>query len=241
MSTNIPEGKEAAVKLADSDFAADRREHDVRAAVGDYWSRVRSGDLGAVPAILGLAGLVVLFTALRPETFLSTGNIANLSTQALPVTILAMGLVFVLLLGEIDLSAGVASGVCAAVMAKLMVDAGQPWYVAVITAIGVGIVIGTAIGWLVSVVRIPSFVVTLALFLGLQGITLRLIGDGGTVPVRDDVIVALANKNMPVWLGWTLAVLCAAGYAATQLWRWRRQRERGLVGRPSSSWRARSP
>ncbi|MFC6885389.1 MULTISPECIES: sugar ABC transporter permease [Actinomadura] len=232
MSTNIPEGKEAAVKLADSDFAADRREHDVRAAVGDYWSRVRSGDLGAVPAILGLAGLVVLFTALRPETFLSTGNIANLSTQALPVTILAMGLVFVLLLGEIDLSAGVASGVCAAVMAKLMVDAGQPWYVAVITAIGVGIVIGTAIGWLVSVVRIPSFVVTLALFLGLQGITLRLIGDGGTVPVRDDVIVALANKNMPVWLGWTLAVLCAAGYAATQLWRWRRQRERGLVGRP---------
>ncbi|MFC5751726.1 sugar ABC transporter permease [Actinomadura rugatobispora] len=222
----------AAVKLAEADFAADRRVHDVPSALRDYWARVRSGDLGALPAILGLAGLVVLFTALRPETFLSERNIANLFTQALPVTILAMGLVFVLLLGEIDLSAGVASGVCGAVMANLMVDAGQPWYVAVLSAVATGIIIGTAIGWLVAVVRIPSFVVTLALFLGLQGITLRLIGEGGTVPVRDDVIVALANKNMPVWLGWTLAVTCAAVYGALQLWRWKRQHDRGLASKP---------
>ncbi|MXQ63588.1 ABC transporter permease [Actinomadura rayongensis] len=220
------------MKLADSDFAADHRSTDVRTAVGDYWLRVRSGDLGAIPAILGLAGLIVLFTALRPDTFLSKGNLANLSTQALPVTILAMGLVFVLLLGEIDLSAGVASGVCAAVMAKLIVDSGQPWYVAVLAAIAIGIVIGTVLGWLVAVVRIPSFVVSLAFFLGLQGITLRLIGDGGTVPVHDDVIVALANKNMPLWLGWTAAVVCAAGYAATQLRRWQRQRSRGLAASP---------
>ncbi|MEW2358290.1 ABC transporter permease [Spirillospora sp. NPDC029432] len=224
--------KGAAMKLADSDFAADRRPRDVRSALGDYWGRVRSGDLGALPAILGLAGLVVLFTALRPETFLSERNIANLFTQAMPVTILAMGLVFVLLLGEIDLSAGVASGVCGGVMAKLMVDAGQPWYVAVLSAVAAGIVIGTAIGWLVAVVRIPSFVVTLALFLGLQGITLRLIGQGGTVPVHDEVIVALANKNMPVWLGWALAAVTAAGYAVIQLWRWRRQHERGLASKP---------
>ncbi|GAA2447554.1 ABC transporter permease [Actinomadura vinacea] len=224
--------KGAAVKLADSDFAADRRVQDVPSALRDYWQRVRSGDLGALPAILGLGGLFVLFTALRPETFLSERNIANLFTQALPVTILAMGLVFVLLLGEIDLSAGVASGVCGAVMAKLMVDSGQPWYVAVLSAVATGIVIGTAIGWLVSVVRIPSFVVTLALFLGLQGITLRLIGEGGTVPVRDDVIVALANRNMPVWLGWTLAAVCAAGYGVLQMWRWRRQHERGLAAKP---------
>ncbi|MFC5181035.1 sugar ABC transporter permease [Actinomadura harenae] len=225
MSTDIP-------RLADADFAADRRQLDVRSAVSDYWARVRAGELGAIPAILALAFLVVLFTGLRPETFLSKGNVANLFTQALPVTILAMGLVFVLLLGEIDLSAGVASGVCGAVMAKLIVDSGQPWYVAVIAAIAVGVVIGTAIGWLVSVIRIPSFVVTLALFLGLQGITLKLIGKGGTVPVRDDVIVALANKNMPIWLGWTLAVVVSLGYAGSQLWRWDRQRRRGLHGKP---------
>ncbi|HEU5032103.1 MAG TPA: ABC transporter permease [Spirillospora sp.] len=232
MSTDLPEGKETAVKLADSDFAADRVEHDVRSALLDYWGRIRAGELGALPAILGLAGLIVLFFALRPNTFLSNQNIANLFTQALPIVILAMGLVFVLLLGEIDLSAGVASGVCAAVMAKLIADSGQPWYVAVISALAVGVVIGTAIGWLVAVIRIPSFVVSLAFFLGIQGITLKLIGDGGTVPVRDDFIVALANKNMPVWLGWTLAAVCAAGYAATQLLRWRRQQARNLHSRP---------
>ncbi|WP_153530945.1 sugar ABC transporter permease [Actinomadura macrotermitis] len=232
MSTDIPKGKQPAVKLADSDFASDRREHDVRSSVADYWARVRAGDLGAIPAILGLAGLIALFAALRPDTFLSTGNVANLFTQALPYTILAMGLVFVLLLGEIDLSAGVTSGVCGAVMAKLIVDAGQPWYVAVLVAIGTGLVIGTSIGWLVAVLRIPSFVVTLALFLGLQGVTLKLIGEGGTVPVHDNVIVALANKNMPIWLGWTAAVVCAAGYGASQFLRWRRQRTRGLAAKP---------
>ncbi|MFC4906397.1 sugar ABC transporter permease [Actinomadura gamaensis] len=225
MSTDIP-------KLADADFAADRRRLDVRTAVSDYWARVRAGELGAIPAILALLFLIALFTGLRPDTFLSKGNVANLFTQALPVTILAMGLVFVLLLGEIDLSAGVASGVCGAVMAKLIVDSGQPWYVAVIAAIAVGVVIGTVIGWLVSVIRIPSFVVTLALFLGLQGITLKLIGKGGTVPVRDDVIVALANKNMPIWLGWVLAIVVSLGYAASQLLRWNRQRQRGLHGKP---------
>ncbi|XRQ03560.1 sugar ABC transporter permease [Actinomadura welshii] len=232
MSTDIPKSKEAAVKLADSDFATDRREHDVKSAVLDYVNRLKAGELGALPALIGLASLFVLFTILKPDTFLSTGNIANLSTQALPITILAMGLVFVLLVGEIDLSAGVASGLCAALMAKLLVQSGQPWYVAVISAIAAGIIIGTAIGWLVAVLRIPSFVVSLAFFLGLQGITLWLIGEGGTVPVRDDVIVALATRNMPIWLGWALAAACSAGYAATQLLRWRNQKARNLHSKP---------
>jgi ABC-type xylose transport system permease subunit len=233
VSTDIPRHKKNAVmNLADTDFATDRREHDVRSAALDYWNKLKAGELGALPAILGLAALVVLFTALKPDTFLSKANVANLSTQALPITILAMGLVFVLLVGEIDLSAGVASGLSASVMAKLLVDGNQPWYVTIISAIATGLVIGTVIGWLVSVLRIPSFVVTLALFLGLQGITLRLIGEGGTVPVRDDVIVAIATKNMPIWLGWTLAAACSAGYTATLLLRWRRQHVRGLHSKP---------
>jgi D-xylose transport system permease protein len=232
VSTDIPTPKDTAMKLADADFANDRREHDMRSAARDYWNKIKAGELGALPAILGLISLVVLFTALKPDTFLSKANIANLSTQALPITILAMGLVFVLLVGEIDLAAGVASGLSAAVMAKLLVDGGQPWYVAIISAVATGVIIGTVIGWLVSVLRIPSFVVTLAFFLGLQGITLRLIGEGGTVPVRDEVIVAIATKNMPIWLGWTLAVACSVGYTATQVLRWRRQRARELHSKP---------
>ncbi|ACY98224.1 inner-membrane translocator [Thermomonospora curvata DSM 43183] len=232
MSIHSHELKETAVKVADADFAIDRREHTTASAVRDYWAKVRAGELGSLPAVFGLVSLIVLFTALRPETFLSERNIANLFVQAMSVTILALGLVFVLLLGEIDLSAGVTSGVCAAVMAKLMVEAGQPWYTAVLAALLTGLLIGAVIGLLVAVVRIPSFVVTLALFLGLQGITLRLIGEGGTVPVRDEVIVALANDNMPIWLGWTLAVGCSVLFAASQLLRRHRQRSRGLIAPP---------
>jgi D-xylose transport system permease protein len=215
-----------------SGFDSDSRVQTVWSAVDDYVVKLRSGDLGALPAIFGLVALIILFYALRPETFLSKFNIANLLVQALPVTILAMGLVFVLLLGEIDLSAGVASGACAAVMAKLMVDGNQNWIVAVLAAAVTGLVIGLLIGALVAIVRIPSFVVTLALFLGLQGIALKLIGEGGTVPVHDKVVYALANKYMPVWLGWTLAAICVLGYAGIQLFRWQRQNAKALSRRP---------
>jgi D-xylose transport system permease protein len=194
--------------------------------------RVRGGDLGALPAVLGIVVLGIFFTILRPETFLTPRNMANLADQAAPIIILAMGLVFVLLLGEIDLSAGVVSGVCAAVMAKLLADAGSPWYVAVAGAIVTGVVIGLFTGSLVGLIGIPSFVVTLALFLGWQGFTLRLIGEGGTVPVRDPVISALSDKNLPVGLGWILAVVVIALYAALQLKRWSTQRSKGLAHQP---------
>ncbi|GAA4611652.1 ABC transporter permease [Actinoallomurus liliacearum] len=228
----VPEKRAATATLADSDFSADTREQTVSSAINGYVIKLRSGDLGALPAVFGLVVLIILFYGLRPETFLSKGNIANLLTQALPVTILAMGLVFVLLLGEIDLSAGVASGACAAVMAKLMVDGGQNWIVAVLAAAVTGLVIGAAIGALVAIVRIPSFVVTLALFLGLQGIALKLIGEGGTVPVHDKVVYALANKYMPVWLGWTVAAVGVLLFAAVKLLRWQRQNAKSLSRQP---------
>src|SRR3954470_6435032 len=228
----VTDSPSAAPSMAGSDFSSDTRTQTVSTAIDGYVVKLRSGDLGALPAIFGLVALVILFYALRPETFLSKFNIANLLVQALPVTILAMGLVFVLLLGEIDLSAGVASGACAAVTAKLMVDGGQSWVVAVLAAAATGLVIGLLIGALVAIVRIPSFVVTLALFLGLQGIALKLIGEGGTVPIHNDVIYALANKYMPVWLGWTLAAACALLYAGLQLLRWQRQNAKGLSRRP---------
>jgi D-xylose transport system permease protein len=217
---------------APSGFEADRSADTVGGAARAYVDKVRGGDLGALPAILGIVVLGILFTVLRPETFLTPRNMANLADQAAPIIILAMGLVFVLLLGEIDLSAGVVSGVCAAVMAKLLADAGSPWYVAVLAAILTGVVIGLFTGSLVGLVGIPSFVVTLALFLGWQGFTLRLIGQGGTVPVRDDVITAISDENLPVALGWVLAVVVVALYAALQLNRWRTQKAKGLAHQP---------
>lgn len=217
---------------APSGFEDDRSADSLGASVKAYLDRVRGGDLGALPAVLGILALGLLFFALRPETFLTPRNMANLADQAAPIIILAMGLVFVLLLGEIDLSAGVVSGVSAAVMAKLLADAGSPWYVAVAGALVTGVVIGLFTGSLVGLIGIPSFVVTLALFLGWQGVTLRLIGQGGTVPVRDDVITALSDKNLPVVLGWVLAVVVVALYALLQLRRWSTQRRKGLAHQP---------
>lgn len=217
---------------APSGFEDDRSADSLGASVRAYVDRVRGGDLGALPAVLGILVLGLLFYALRPETFLTPRNMANLADQAAPIIILAMGLVFVLLLGEIDLSAGVVSGVSAAVMAKLLADAGSPWYVAVAGALVTGVVIGLFTGSLVGLIGIPSFVVTLALFLGWQGVTLRLIGQGGTVPVRDDVITALSDDNLPVVLGWVLAVVVIALYALLQLRRWSTQRRKGLAHQP---------
>ncbi|MGX7676346.1 sugar ABC transporter permease [Plantactinospora sp. DSM 117369] len=199
--------------------------------VRDYLARVRGGDMGALPAVLGLIVLCAVFAALRPN-FMTEGNFANLFTQGAAVMLIAMGLVFVLLLGEIDLSAGFASGVCAAVLAQLVTLQGYPWYVAVAAALVTGVVIGLVIGFLVAKVGIPSFVVTLAAFLAFQGIVLLLIKGGTNVSIRDDVLVAIANRNMPPWLGWALTLLGVAGYAVVQLLRHRNRSALGLVTAP---------
>ncbi|MFC0007056.1 sugar ABC transporter permease [Micromonospora siamensis] len=199
--------------------------------VRNYVSRVRGGDIGALPAVLGLIVLCTVFSIMRPS-FLSAGNFANLFTQGAATTLIAMGLVFVLLLGEIDLSAGFASGVCAAILANVVTVLGYPWYVAVLAAIVTGVVIGTVLGLLVAKVGIPSFVVTLAGFLAFQGIVLMLMKSGTNISVRDDTLVAIANRNLSPALGWLLAALAVGGYAAVQLLRHRNRVKRGLVTDP---------
>ncbi len=196
-----------------------------------YWRRVRGGDIGALPAVGGLVVLCTIFSIMRPS-FLTAGNFANLFTQGAAVTLIAMGLVFVLLLGEIDLSAGFASGVCAAVLANVVTVLGHPWYVAVLAAVLTGMVIGTALGFLVAKVGIPSFVVTLAGFLAFQGLVLLLMEEGRNISVRDPVLVAIANRNLPPALGWALAALAVAGFAVVQLARHRKRAARDLVNDP---------
>lgn len=198
-------------------------------SLGGWWSKVRGGDMGSLPAILGLIVLVLLFAALRP-TFATPLNFANFLTQAAVVVILAMGLIFVLLLGEIDLSAGVTSGVAGAILAVLMSKNGAPWYVAAGAAIIAGLIIGFCIGLLVAKVGIPSFVVTLALFLAFQGLVLVIIGEGGNVRITDPVIKAIENDNLPIWLGWSLYVLVVLGYFAVAFIGRQRRQARGFTG-----------
>jgi len=197
----------------------------------DYWGRVRGGDLGSLPAVLGLIVLSLIFGIAR-ETFFSPLNFANLFTQGAQVIFIAMGLIFVLLLGEIDLSAGFASGVCGAVMAILLTDHGIAWYVAIPVALLTGLVIGLALGVLIAKVGIPSFVVTLAAFLAFQGLLLVLLGGGTNISIRDEFVLSLNNDNIPVLWSWVIAIGAVAGYALVQFNRIRSRAARGLVTDP---------
>ena len=202
----------------------------------DYVTRVRGGDVGSLPAVLGLVALVTVFSILRPDSFTNAFNFANLINQSAGVMVIAMGLVFVLLLGEIDLSAGYAAGTSASVLGLMMNNHGFPWPLAILAGIVTGGFIGACIGVLVARLGIPSFVVTLAGFLGLQGVMLMLIGEGGTIPYRDETILAINNRNLPVWLGWVLTLGGLAVFAFVTYRRSAARRKAGLHGDPFMLW-----
>jgi len=207
----------------------------LKGAASNYISRIRSGDIGSLPAVLGLISLVAVFGAMS-EFFLTNRNFANLLTQAAPVMVIAMGLVFVLLLGEIDLSAGYASGVCGAVLVLLVTNHGWSWYTALPASIAVGAGLGTLIGTLVSRLGIPSFVVTLAAFLAFQGVLLLLAGEGGTIPIADKTVLAVENSNLTPTQGWILWAVTSALYVATGLNRINSRRKAGLVVELTQLW-----
>ena len=225
-------------QTTDVDIAAAGDTGGIGQATRDYWARVRGGDIGSLPAVLGLIVLVILFGILEGSKFLSIFNFANLINQSAAIIVLAMGLVFVLLLGEIDLSAGYAAGTCAAILAVALNTFNLAWPLALLAAILTGVVIGLVIGLLVARLGIPSFVVTLAMFLALQGAMLLIIGEGGTMPIRSDAILVVMNGNMPVWMGWLLAVIIVGGFALSTLLAIRRRRKAGLPAEAMSVWAA---
>ena len=203
----------------------------VASHINDYWSRVRGGDLGGLPAILGLVVLSLIFGIAR-DTFFSGLNFANLFNQGAIYIFIAMGLIFVLLLGEIDLSAGFTSGVCGAVVAILLTNHGWNWYTAIPAALLTGIVIGFGLGFLVAKIGIPSFVVTLAAFLGFQGVLLVLLGGGTNISTRNEFFNSLNNDNLSVAWSWILTIVAVVGFAVAQLNRVRSRVKRGLVTDP---------
>ena len=207
----------------------------LKGAASNYLSRVKAGDIGSLPAVLGLVSLIAVFGAMS-EFFLTNRNFANLLTQAAPVIVIAMGLVFVLLLGEIDLSAGYASGVCGAVLVLLVTNEGWSWYTALTASIAVGGLLGVLIGTLVSRLGIPSFVVTLAAFLAFQGVLLLLAGEGGTIPIADKTILAVENSNLSPMQGWILWAVSSAAYVLGGLNRINSRRKAGLVVELTQLW-----
>jgi len=206
-------------------------EGSLKEQVGQYLSRMKSGDMGSLPAMLGFVVLAILFSALSP-VFLTAINFANFFTQAATLITLSMGLVFVLLLGEIDLSAGVTSGVTSALLAVAMAVHGVVWWLAVLLGVGVGMIIGFLIGILVARVGIPSFVVTLAAFLAFQGLQLVIIGQGGLYRIESNQILNIENGNLSRPAGWALVVIAVLGMLFTGFNARRHRTRSGQPNRP---------
>jgi D-xylose transport system permease protein len=176
--------------------------------------RWETTDWGPLPIVLGLIGIWLIFW-LTNDKYLSPLNLTNLMLQIAALGTLATGIFLVLLLGEIDLSVGVVSGLCAAVMAVLNVKAGVPGPLAVLAGMLVGTGIGLFQGMWVTRLRIPSLIVTLAGMIGWQGALLWVLGSTGTINLRDPFITGLAGtffKDM--WIGLAMGAALVAGYAA---------------------------
>jgi D-xylose transport system permease protein len=203
-------------------------------AVRGWWIGVRNGELGSLPIAIGIIIIAIYFQS-RNSNFLTAGNFVNLIAQASPVIVIGMGIVFVLLLGEIDLSVGYVSGIGGVVAATLLVPDGNQvsTAVALIAALGSGLLIGVLQGYWFAKVGVPSFVVTLAGLLAWNGVVLQIIGNSGTIVIQDKVINGLANDYMSSTLALTVLIVSVAGYVIQQVL-WVRQRAR--VGLPNVPW-----
>ncbi|WP_214409569.1 sugar ABC transporter permease [Sphaerisporangium fuscum] len=190
-----------------------RKPYSPREAV----ERLRRGDLGAWPVVGGLIAIAIVFGSLN-EHFLSPENLTNLALQMAATGTISLGIIMVLLLGEIDLAAGSVSGLCAVVMTILNVRHGWNPLLSVLVAVAAGAAIGLLHGLLFTRVRMPSFVVTLAGLIGWQGLLLYLLGQGGTINLPFDGFVAkLSDTWLPPWLAWAIVVLLVAAYGGSLL------------------------
>jgi D-xylose transport system permease protein len=203
---------------------------------GEYiraWlTRVRSGDSGSLPVIIGLVVLAVIFQT-QNSHFITARNLTNLLAQGSVTMLLGMGIVFVLLLGEIDLSMGYVAGVGAVITGEL-VKGSNPhnWALAVGAALLATTLIGVFQGLIITLLGLPAFIVTLAGYLGWQGVIILILGNGQDIPINNNTINDFYNGNLTVTAGWILCVVGVGIYAASKLYSDARRRGSGLAAPP---------
>ena len=204
-----------------------------------YWElfkrRVRGGELGALPVVIGLLVIWTVFYLQEPR-FLSAQNLTNLMLQIAAIGTISVGIVLVLLLGEIDLSVGSVSGLCACVLAVLNVKQGWPVVPAIVAAVLVGTAIGLFQGFVFSQFGVPSFVVTLAGLIGWQGLQLAVLGNTGTInfPYGKGVSDLANTFFAQLWVGYAVALVAVGAYFLASLNDRRRRAAAGLVDSPMS-------
>jgi D-xylose transport system permease protein len=202
-----------------------------RFSIGDALRRVARGELASVRVLLGIAVIWTIFQ-LSNDRFLSAVNLSNLTLQIAAVATISIGVVLILLLGEIDLSVGAVSGLAAAIMAVLSVKEGLDPALAIVAGLLTGTAIGLFNGFMVTTFAIPSFVVTLAGLLGWQGAQLAVLGDTGSVNLPDSIITDLTSTFFDPAVGWILAAVAIAAYSGSLLVARRRRVAAGLESQP---------
>ena len=205
--------------------------------VSTWWQGVRGGELGSLPIIVGLVVIFVVFGLLE-ENFLTERNFTNLLLQMAAVATIAIGIVFVLLIGEIDLSVAFVGAVGGVVMTLLLRpdDPGWPWWAAIGFALLCTTTIGFAQALVITKAGVPSFVVTLAGLLIWSGVVLILTtqySTAGTIRVQDETVVDIANGFMSDLLGWILAAVVVVAFAVSQVWNSIVRRSGGLAAKPN--------
>jgi D-xylose transport system permease protein len=198
--------------------------------------RVKSGDLGSLPLIVGLALIIIVF-GFAEEVFITPRNFTNLLLQMAGIATIAIGVVFVLLIAEIDLSVAYVSGVAGVVMTLLLrpEDPGWSWFMAILAALLITTVIGFITGVIITKAGVPSFVVTLAGLLVYSGVVLTLTTEAsssGTIRIQDDTVIDLAGAFLSNGLGWLLGIGSVALFAAVQLRTTLSRRAKGLTAKP---------
>lgn len=208
-------------------------QQSLGAVLGQFWHRLKGGELGSLPVALGLLLICTVFYLLEPR-FLSSYNLVSITLFAAPVGIIALGIVLVLLLGEIDLSVGTLSGFASAVMAVLVVKHDQPLLLAMLAGVATGSAIGLCFGLLRTRIGVPSFVFSLAGLLGFKGALLYTLGDTGTVTLPSgSALVQFAKFGyVSPGVAYGLVALVTVGYLGSQLLSRSRRRAAGL----SSAW-----
>ena len=189
---------------------------EVRSPRGELLRRFIAGDLAELRVVLALAVIWLVFYAQEPR-FMSSVNLSNLVLQMTAVGIVSIGIVLVLLLGEIDLSVGAVSGLCAAIMAVLSVKHGWSPYLAIAAGVAAGTAIGLFQGSVFTRFGVPSFVVTLAGLLAWPGFQLEVLGETGTVNLNDPKILGLTSTFYSDTVGWIIALVAIGAYAALAL------------------------
>ncbi|CAG9296335.1 D-xylose transport system permease protein [Celerinatantimonas diazotrophica] len=196
------------------------------------WAKILAGQSGVLPVLLGMILIAAIFQT-QNDKFLSSGNLVNLLVQGAVFMLIGMGEVFILILGEIDLSLGFVAGIGATVATVLVQPSfGWSWPLAVIAALCVSGALGVFQGLLITRLKLPSFVVTLAGLLGFQGLMIQLLGTGGTIPINSNVINNFANGTLSPTVGWIVTILVILGFSVFTLRRDGLRRASGLVAPP---------